>query len=64
MAENGLEWLKMAGNIRKLMKLLELAGTGWNLLELAENGMEWNGRKWLKMAENCWMARMAENGQL
>ena len=41
MAENGLDWLEIAGNICKLMELLELAGTGWNFLELAENG--WNG---------------------
>ena len=41
MDKNGLEWLEMAGNIWKLLKLLHMAGTGWNRLELTENG--WNG---------------------
>ena len=40
MAENGLEWLEMAGNFWILMELLKLAGTGLNLQKLAENG--WN----------------------
>ena len=50
----------MAGNILKFLEM-EMAETGWNLLELAENGL--NGRIRLLMVGYKWkcleMARKA-----
>ena len=53
MAENGLEWLNMAGYIWKLMEF-------WNCLELAES--YWNWLKMAGIAEHDWKLLDAWNG--